>query len=378
MLRARLLPTAALAGLLAAVLTTPAGAAQSFAGILEDGRLVRFTSQAPISLTTPVRTTGLEPGEQILALSSNTTRIFALGSAARLYAMDVGSGRATPVAGGRPLAQGLRGRRFSLAVSPDGARARILSDVGQDVTVDLATGAETPGPGLRTEDGAPTRPAATTAPDGRLVGVDLARRILVRETAPGSGVMTATPLGFDRAEVAGGLGEPTGFALGSDGRGFLLSALLDRGRDRQSQLLRMDAGSADLRPSAAGTFLRRIVTVGAIETVPEDTTAPRASITVPRRMSVRRLLARRSVPVAVRLSEAAQLTVSLRVGRRVTGLGFRSRDVPARHSRMEVFLSARDRRALRAAVGRRIRVVISTNDFKGNGRSITRSTRLTR
>lgn len=379
MSRFRLLPAALLAGLAATVSASPAGAAtQSFAGVLEDGRLVRFTSQAPLALAAPVRPTGLQAGEQIVALAGHGGRLLALGSAARLYAIDPATGRAAPAAGGRALSQGLRGRRFSLAVSPDGARGRILSDVGQDVTVDLATGAESPGPGLRTQDGAPTRPAAATAADGRLVGVDLARRLLVRETAPGSSTFTASPLAFDRTELGATLGEPTGFAMGADGRAFLLSALLDRGRDRQSQLLRVDLASAAVRPTATGTFLRRVVTVGALGMVAEDTAAPRTRITVPRAMSVRRIIAGGTLPVALRLSEAAQVTVSLRVGGRRVGFGFASRDLPGRIGRMDLFLGARDRRVLRGAVGRRVGIVLTTNDFKRNGGSVVRRSRLTR
>jgi Domain of unknown function (DUF4394) len=381
MLRPRILLTVALAGLAAAVLPTPAGAAtQSFAGILDDGRLVRFTSEAPTALTTPIPVRGLEAGEQLLALGGHRGRLYALGSSARLYTVDPAIGRAAPTAGGRPLAQGLRGRRFSLAITPDGAHARIVSDVGQDVFVDLASGAETPGPGVRGEDGAPLRPAVTIAPDGRLVGFDVTRRLAVRETQPGSGVLaTSAPQGLQRA-FSFPPTEPSAYALDFAGRGFLLTAFTDnRGRDRQSQVVRFEPAAAPVRAVFGGAFLRRLTTIGALGQVPEDTRPPRARITVPRTMSLRALLRTQEVPATVRVDEAAQVIVSLRIGARGrAGFGLQTLDIPTSYRRLQMPLNQRDRRVLRRAAGRRIRVAITTGDFAGNGRTVIRSTRLTR
>src|SRR3712207_9220833 len=66
--------------------------------------------------------------------------VVGVGSSARLYALDPVNGRATAI--GQPFAEGLRGVRFSLTVGPDDQRARLLSDVGQDLFVDLTTGAD--------------------------------------------------------------------------------------------------------------------------------------------------------------------------------------------------------------------------------------------
>jgi hypothetical protein len=364
---------------MAAVMAAPAAAdTNTFAGILDDGRLVRFTSQAPTALTTPVPVRGMRQREQVLALAGRQGRLYGLGSAARLYAIDPVTARATPVAGGVELAQGLRGRRFSLVISADGARARILSDVGQDVTVDLATGASTTGPGLRAEDGSAIDPTVTTGADGRLVGVDLGRRAGVQETAPGSGVAKAAALqGFARAFTFPPA-DPTAFAVGAaDGVGYLLSAFSDRGRDRQSQLTRVNAGTG--QATFASTFMRRLVTFGATGAVAEDERAPRARITVPRRMSLRSVLGRRRVPVTVRMDEGGQVLTSFRMGARDrAGFGLVTTDVPTTYRGLDVPLNLRDRRVLRRYVGRRVRIAVTTNDFAGNGRTVIRQTRLTR
>ena len=73
-----------------------------------------------------------------MALGRGARGVVAVGSSARLYGLDLATARATAI--GPPFAQGLRGSRFSLAVAPGGDRARLLSDVGQDLVVDLATG----------------------------------------------------------------------------------------------------------------------------------------------------------------------------------------------------------------------------------------------
>jgi hypothetical protein len=379
MSRPRSLLTVALAGLLAAVMAVPAAAdTNQFAGILDDGRLVRFTSQAPAALTTPLRPGGLVRGETLVALGGHQGRLYALGSSARLYAVDPVTARATAVAGGRELASGLRGRRFSLAISADGTRARIVSDVGQDVVVDLATGAETPGPGVRAADGSELRPAVATAPDGRLIGIDAARRLAVRETEPGAGVMATATLAFDRNRTFGPLTEPTGFAVAADGTSWALAALAIGRRDRQSQIVTVDPATGAARTPGDGVFLRRLVTIGALGRVATDRRAPRVGVRMPQRLSVRRLIARPLAGITVATGEAGQALVSFRIGTRRVGFGFATRDTPGTHSWQSYSFSAGDRRALRRAVGRRVRVIVTANDFNGNSRSVTLGTRLVR
>ncbi len=382
MTRTRTLITALIAGLAAAVPAAPAGAAtQSMAGTLEDGRLVTFTCQAPAALSTPRVVRGMQPREQIVALGSRAGRVFALGSAARLYALDVASGQATPVAGGRAIAQGLRGRQFSLGITPDGARGRVLSDVGQDVFVDLATGDETPGPGVRTTDGTGLRPAATIGEDGRLVGVDLQRRMLVRETASGSGVVTSQALQLLR-DGSLGIVPPASFAAGAGGRGYLIGPLSDEGRNRQSRMLTIDLATGQVLTLADGFFARRVATVTAVREVPEDRTAPRARITVPARMSLRSLLVRRRLPVRVRSPEAVELSATFRFREatrvRRIALAQGSRDTPGVLAGLRLYVDVKERRFLNRVVGDRVQLAFSVRDDAGNARTVFRSTRLVR
>ena len=201
----------------ASSLAVPASApaAERFAGVLEDGRLTTFTVPYQWALTTPVAPRGLAAGERLVALGVGPQGPVGVGSSARLYSVDPSSGKVAPI--GPAFPQGLRGSRFSLAAAPTSATARLLSDVGQDLIVDLTTGATSDGPGLtRSDTGARIKPAADLGTDGRLVGARLSPITVFTETAVGAATFTARqqePLPGPTARAA----EPIGVQVGSDG-----------------------------------------------------------------------------------------------------------------------------------------------------------------
>jgi len=364
-------------------LPAPALAAEGFVGVLENGRLVRFDTQQTFSLSRPVTIRGMLPGERIVALAETPRRLVGVGTSARLYSINPTTGRSRPI--GPPFPEGLRGSRFSLAVAPEGVRGRLISDVGQDLMVNLVTGQTHPGPGLKRADtGAPLRPAVDATEFGLLVGAQLGPLTLFRETAFGASTMTAHPV--ERRETDPRLSEPIGFQLGTDGNGYVLAVLADRQRVRQSVLLPIDPAtgkplSASRRPPLR--FLpRRLTTFASIGRVREDHTPTEAQVRLPRSVTTRALFAGR-LPLQVRASEACQVTVSLRIGGRRIGFGFGTRDTPGtihflNRSMANFSVAARDRAYVRRYVGQRIRVVLGFNDFKGNRRSVVRSTRLIR
>jgi hypothetical protein len=364
--------------LLVALLVLPgrASAAEGFVGVTERGSLVRFTTQAPYSLTTPKRPTGLAPGERIVALGRAARGVVAVGSSARLYSLDPESGRATAI--GPSFPQGLRGSRFSLAVADNGDRGRLLSDVGQDLAVDLATGVTSEGPGLRRErDGAPVRPAADLTPDGAVVGVQINPPVLLRELARGTTTMAERPL---ETPEGFGLGEPLAFQLGSDGKGYVIGVAADRQRDRQSVFLRIDPTTGRYAPPTALAFQafgRRITTFADLGPVPDDHKAPKLHVTVPRRISLRALFDHR-VALKVRSNEAGQITMSVRVNGKSAGFGFATRDTPGVFDVTNFGAVGKERGRLRSAVGGHVRVSIGASDLKHNHVRVVRTVRLTR
>jgi hypothetical protein len=350
---------------------------------LENGRLVQFNTQQTFSLSRPVAVRGMLPGERVVALERGPRGLVGVGSSARLYAISPTTGRSRPI--GPPFPEGLRGSRFSLAVAPGAVRGRLVSDVGQDLFINLVTGQTQPGPGLRRADnGAPLRPAVDFTADGLLVGAQLGPLTLFRETAFGASTMTAIPV--ERTELDPRMAEPIGFQLGSDGQGYVLAVLADRQRVRQSLLLPIDPVTGKQPGSSrrpGSRFLsQRITTFVSIGQVPEDRTPPRVRVRLPRRVTTRQLFSGRP-PLHVQCSESCQITLSLRVGGRRVGFGFGTRNTPGTvrftDRRMANFsVSSRDRAWVRRHVGRRIRLVMGVNDLKRNRRSVVRTARLVR
>ena len=315
----------ALAFIVLLLLPAPAHAAEGFLGVLEDGRTVRFSSQEPFALSTPRRPVGLAPGERLVAVSDGPHGPVGIGSSARLYALDPDTGRATAI--GAPFEQGLRGSRFSLAAAPGAASARLLSDVGQDLVVDLQTGATQLGPVLlNAADGARVRPAADVAADGRLVGVQLGPSTFLRETAAGSSAMEASPLALPPEPK---LAEPLGFQIGADG-GATCSAS-------------RAATCATVSPSWCWSIRSPEPLSGVRD--PGRSSSP--AVSTPSPPSARRRgphgaaghcsppphdlgphPARSRACTDGHMDEAAQVTATLWLGRRPTAFGFLTRDTP--------------------------------------------------
>jgi hypothetical protein len=362
--------------LLLAVIATPAPAAERFAGVTERGQIVGFTSQNPFALTRPKSIRGLAAGERLVALGSGARGVVAVGSSARLYAVDLATARATAV--GPPFTQGLRGAGFSLAVAPGGDRARLLSDVGQDLVVDLATGLTTDGPGLRrARDGAQLRPAADMTREGSLVGVQINPDVLVRELTAGSTTMAELPLATPRGIP---LGEPVSFTLGSDGDGYMIAVATEQQRDRQSVFTVINPSTGNRAGTISRSvqfFGRRIGAFTALGQVAPDRTPARVRIVLPRRISARALLDR-ELPLRVDTNEAAQVTVGMQVRGRSAGFTFETRDTPGRVHFTHFALTKREQARIRAGAGARLRLRISVNDLKGNFRRTVRTVRLTR
>ena len=358
----RLLPV--LLALAALVVPATASAAESFLGVLADGRAVRFTDETQPAVSAPRRIDGVEAGDRLVAVSEAA----ALGRTGRIYRFDPTALRATPT----PARVTLTGASFS--VVPAGADVRVLSSAGQDVLADPATGRVTPGPGLRTADGTRIGPSVDVLPDGRLTGLEPVRRTAVTETAPGSAVMAETPLST-RGPLP--LAAPVAFALAGE-RGFALSAL-GSSRLPQSVLLALDRASGRVEGDAGPFFFRRLVALLPRGTVAEDAAAPRTRFAgVPRTVSLRDLRVNRRVRVAVRCSEGCIVNAGTAVGGRTNIVTSGSRDT-AGVVRLRLFsLSLRELRLLRPRVGRTIIVRAFVQDWNHNQRIIERRVRLTR
>lgn len=363
-------------------LPTSAHAAESFVGVTESAALVRFTSEDPFALSTPrVPRTGVD-GERFVALAQGPDSLLGVGSSGRLYAIDEDFVRGRPIGPDFPM--GLRGVRFSLAVAPGGATGRLLSDVGQDVLIDLRTGITQPGPGLRrADDGRPVTSAADYTAEGRMLGVGLPGPTVVLETAVGSSQFLGRPLITPRDESDGkrvgeGFEEPLGVRIGEGGRSYLLAVDSDFNRVRQSVLVQFDREGSEIPAMSASIkyFGRRMTTFAATGAAPKDRRAPQVSVRAPRRLSVRSFVARR-FPIVVKSSEATSSVgtfVTLKIPQVRQLVDAARRDTPGVLTFGRPYFSPNrtNLRALRRAVGKRAVLTIRVADGRGNQRVLVR------
>jgi hypothetical protein len=363
MLRLALLITALLA------FAAPAQAAESFLGVLSDGKLVRFSDEAPTALSTPKAVSGLKRGDRIVALAPG----YALGRSGTLYILNSKLGRVTPsVAEVR-----LTGRSWTLAVLPDNRHVRVFSDTGEETVIDTANFSISPGPGIKLQDGTPVKLAATAMNDGRIVGVDPARGTLVSETAPGSGAATELPLRNTR-EVKLQFATPLSFA-GAAGRGYILSGLPGTKLHPQSRLVKVDLATGRTTGESGPYFFRQLVSFAPLGSTPPDTEPPRIRfLDVPKTVSLRDLAKPYKVRFSVSCSEACQVLGGSAVGGRSNIVTVASRDTPGPLTLLLPRANAKELRLMRFRLGKTIKLRAFVRDWVGNSRIYDRDVRLVR
>jgi len=208
----------AVAAVLLASAAAQASAAEMLAGVAANGRLVLFSSADPEDVAV-VPVTGLHAGEEILGLDVRplTGELYALGSSARLYAIDPSTGAAFAVGSG-PFTNALNGTSFGFDFNPTVDRIRIVSNAGLNLRVNptngllaavdgsLAYATNDSGFGSAPVVGAAAyinndnNPATGTV----LYNIDTARDMLVIQNPPNAGVLaTVGSLGWDVTGVSG-------------------------------------------------------------------------------------------------------------------------------------------------------------------------------
>lgn len=170
----------------------------------ESSRLASFAPATPNTLSTPVAIAGLLPNETVLGVDFRAAngRLYALTSAARLLTLDPDTGVSTPVATlaadatdtTLPYA-GLAGTRFAVDFNPVADRLRVIGDTGQNLRINVDTGATTTD-GAINRAGAPASViagaytnsfAGGSATD--LFDIDGNTRVLARQAPPNDGTL---------------------------------------------------------------------------------------------------------------------------------------------------------------------------------------------
>ena len=202
----------------------------------------------PTQLSAPVAITGLQSNETVLGIDFRPAdnKLYALGSTARLYTIDVGTGAATHIAAlaadvadtTEPFAV-LNGTNFGVDFNPLADRLRVVSDARQNLRINAATGAVTTDTNLDfvAPDVAAAAYTQSFAGTGstRLLGIDVATGTLQLQNPPNDGVLTTV----GRLDPAVAFGPTAGFDIAGGDDGLSLAVLQPTGAG-QSTLYRVN------------------------------------------------------------------------------------------------------------------------------------------
>jgi hypothetical protein len=104
------------------------------------GRVVSFDRAAPATLTSSRTVIGLDPGESLVGLDIRPAdnAVYTVSSRGRIHTLDPATGVLTPRA---TISVPLAGNRFGVDFNPVADRLRVVSDTGQNLRIDVSTGA---------------------------------------------------------------------------------------------------------------------------------------------------------------------------------------------------------------------------------------------
>jgi hypothetical protein len=197
----------------AAVLLAAPVAASARDMYATDGRnvLMRFDSRFPGVITDRVGVTGLGGNLVGIDFRPSTGEMVGVAADNRVYVIDADSGAARPV--GLPFVPGLSGASFGVEVNPVTDTLRVVSDAGQNIRLDLTSGAHVPGsPFTPLNPSAPHVVAigyanssfsATRPPTTVLAAIDSASDQVVIGAGDAGTLGNGKPLGIDIGDAAG-------------------------------------------------------------------------------------------------------------------------------------------------------------------------------
>ncbi|HYF51568.1 MAG TPA: DUF4394 domain-containing protein, partial [Planctomycetota bacterium] len=116
--------------------------AEEIFGLTNTGKLVRFDSANPGTITGTVTISGLQASESLVGIDfrPETGELFGVGSTSRVYKINVTSGVAT-VVGTTPFTPALNGQNFGVDFNPTVDRIRLVSNLAQNLRLNADTGA---------------------------------------------------------------------------------------------------------------------------------------------------------------------------------------------------------------------------------------------
>ena len=108
--------------------------------VTASGRVISFNRAAPGTLSSNVALSGLAAGESLVGIDTRPAdgQIYAVSSNSRIYTLDARTGALTFKSA---LSTALSGSQFGVDFNPVADRLRLVSNTGQNLRVDVSTGA---------------------------------------------------------------------------------------------------------------------------------------------------------------------------------------------------------------------------------------------
>ncbi len=377
----RTLCVAPLALAAAVTIPAPAQAAERFYTATPGGRILSFQSDKPGAILSAARVSGLEQGEQMLAIDVRpaTQQLYAVTNRSRVVQINPETGQARPLTAGPfapPLGVDAIGLDFNpvvdtiRAVTRDDLNLRLNAETGQTAVAD---------PNLRYADGDPAAgvnpyiaavaytqpfPGATST---RLYGIDSNRGTLVTIDPANAGtVRTVAPLTVgERGTELEKLIGPVGFDISESGRAFITGRFQG---ERNAALFSLNVQTGRVRvlgpvgPLEPATATAGVAAAGA---VPDDERAPDVVLAAPARQ-LRTNVLREGVRFELSCSEACVTVARLRVGDVILGRGAVTLNRAGKGNLR--FTLSRRARAIVARTNRRLVMQAVITDFAGNVR----------
>ncbi len=237
---------------------TPA-ADSSVVALLNANALVSFARNAPGVVSAALPVTGLQAGEPLLGIDFRpaTGMLYGLGNAGRVYTIDTTTGvaslAATLVADAADVTDpfmALSGTDFGVDFNPVPDRLRVVSNTGQNLRINVATGATTTDGNLNVPApdaiaAAYTRNFSGTTTTSLFV-IDVATSTLQLQNPPNNGTLTT----IGRLDPAQTFTATGGFDIAGSDDGLVLAVLQPTGT-AQSTLYRINLRTGAATPIGA-------------------------------------------------------------------------------------------------------------------------------
>jgi hypothetical protein len=212
--------------------------AEALFGLTTTNALVSFDSAAPL-MASQRAITGLAVGEQILGIDTRPANgsLVGLSSLGKLYTLDGASGAATLLS---TLSTPLSGSSFGVDFNPTVDRLRVTSNTGQNLRINVDTGAVTVDGALNGATSGLNASAYTNSFAGAttttLYGISAVTDMLYTQNPPNNGTLAAVgALGVDTIgtigfDISGSSGVAyASFTDGSNGKSSLYTLNLATG-----------------------------------------------------------------------------------------------------------------------------------------------------